>query len=65
MKGLWITLGAVAVVAGVAYFLKDNEQVKGALDKINEKANDTLGKLNDNWKKATDQFNKKTAALQS
>lgn len=65
MKGLWITLGAVAVVAGVAYLLKDNEQVKGALDKINETANDALGKLNDNWKKATDQFNKKAAAAQA
>ena len=56
MKGLWITLGAVAVVAGVVYLMKDNEQVKGALDKINETANDTLGKLSDNWKKAADKF---------
>lgn len=62
MKGLWITLGAVAVVAGVVFLMKDNEQVKGALDKINETANDTLGKLSDNWKKATDKFNKKTPA---
>jgi uncharacterized protein YaaN involved in tellurite resistance len=61
MKKLWITLGALAVVAGTVYLLKDNEKVKDALDKINDTANDTLGKLSNNWKKATDQFNKTTA----
>ena len=61
MKKLWITLGALAVVAGVVYLLKDNEKVKATLDKINDTANDTLGKLNNNWKKATDQFNRTVA----
>lgn len=61
MKKLWITLGALAVVAGAVYLLKDNEKVKETLDKINDTANDTLGKLSNNWKKATDQFNKKVA----
>ena len=62
MKGFLITLGAVAVAAGVVYLLRDNEQVKAALDKINDTANDTLGKLNNNWKKTTDQFNQRVGA---
>lgn len=61
MKKIWITLGVLTVAAGVVYLLKDNEKVKSALDKINDTANDTLGKLNNSWKKATDQFNKKVA----
>lgn len=60
MKSFWIALGAVAAAAGVAYLLKDNEEVKGALDKINQKANDAMGKWSSDWKKANDRFNQMT-----
>ncbi len=65
MKGLLITLGVVAVAAGVVYLMKDNETVKGALDKINDATSDALGKINSNWKKASDQFSKTASQAQS
>ena len=64
MKRLWITLGTLAAAAGVVYLLKDNEKVKGTLDKINDTNNDALGRWSKGWKRATDQFNK-TAAGQA
>jgi hypothetical protein len=55
MKGLLITLGAVAVIAGIVYYYRDNENVRQVLDKVSDTANDTLNKLNDNWGKAKQQ----------
>jgi hypothetical protein len=57
MKGLWITLGAIAVTAGVLYYFRDNENVKGALTKVKDTTNDTLNKINKNWGKAMRQTN--------
>jgi hypothetical protein len=50
MKGIIKSLLIGAAVAGVIYYLKDNEQVKKALGKAKDVANDTLGKIN--WDKA-------------
>jgi hypothetical protein len=58
MKNFWITLGAVAAAAGIAFYFKDNEKVKGTMDKINNKANNTLSKWSRSWREANDQFNK-------
>lgn len=51
MKALLITLGAVAVVAGVVYYYRDNENVKQALGKVSDTANDVVGKINSAWSK--------------
>ena len=56
MKSVWTTLGAIAAAAGIAYLLKDNENVKGTLDKINEEANNAMGKMSTSWRKATEKF---------
>jgi len=58
MKGIWVTLSAAAVTAALAYLLKDNDQVRSSLDKLNDKANDQMSKWSKSWKKANDEFSK-------
>jgi hypothetical protein len=53
MKGLLITLGVVAVAAGVVYYFREDENVKKALGTVTDTTNDLLNKLNSNWGKAT------------
>ena len=49
MKGIIKSLLIGAAVAGVIYYLKDNEQVKKALGKAKDAANDAFGRIN--WDK--------------
>lgn len=55
MKALLITLGAAAVVAGVVYYFRDNENVKQVLDKVSDTTNDMLDKVNNAWSKGQKQ----------
>lgn len=48
MKALLTTLLVGAAVAGVVYYLKDNESVKKLIGDVKDKAEDAYGKISDN-----------------
>lgn len=61
MKTALTLLVVGAAVAGLVYYLKDNEDVKDFVGKAKDKASDALGSLKDNYngmaKKATSTIN--------
>lgn len=61
MKTALTLLVVGAAVAGLVYYLKDNEQVQDFIGKAKDKASDTLDTLKDNYngvaKKATSAIN--------
>ncbi|MER3463557.1 MAG: hypothetical protein C4329_03180 [Chitinophagaceae bacterium] len=61
MKTALTLLIVGAAVAGLVYYLKDNEDVQGFIGKAKDKASDTLDSLKDNYnsiaKKATSTVN--------
>ena len=53
-----ILLGALvcAAVAGVVYYLYDNEKFKETVDDLKGKADDALGRVKDKFSKHKDEF---------
>ena len=53
-----ILLGALvcAAVAGVVYYLYDEEKFQGTVDDLKSKADDALGKVKDKFSKHRDEF---------